>query len=126
MFFNNAHQQSNSLAEQTAESVEQAIKSTQRVANESFDSLAGGVQELRDQVTPLLNRATKQASALAQWGADGVRDTSHQLRDTTMRVTDHTRSYIKHEPVKAVLIAAATGAVLMGIMGMMTYSRDHR
>jgi ElaB/YqjD/DUF883 family membrane-anchored ribosome-binding protein len=36
-----------------------------------------------------------------------------------------TVAYVKDEPVKAMLIAAATGAVLMGLISMMGRSRDY-
>jgi hypothetical protein len=33
-------------------------------------------------------------------------------------------SYIKHEPVKSMLIAASTGAVLMGLLSLMARSNQ--
>ena len=105
-------------------SADSAIKSTQRVTNEALDSLAGSVQDLRHQATPLLNRATEQASAMAQRGMDAVRDGSQQLRDKALRASDGTVSYIKDEPVKAMLIAAATGAALMAMASLMSRSRN--
>lgn len=124
MFAKKPLEPSHSLADQAAQSAEQAIKSTRRVANEALDSLAGTVQDMRHQAAPLLNRATEQASALAQRGVDSVRDTSQQLRDKALRASDRTVNYIKDEPVKALLIAAATGAALMAIVNLMSRSRD--
>lgn len=124
MFTKKPLEQSNSLADEAAQSVDQAIKSTQRVANEALDSLAGTVQDMRQQAAPLLNRAAEQASALAQRGVDSVRDTSQQLRDKAVRASDSTVNYIKDEPVKAMLIAAATGAALMALVSLMSHSRD--
>ena len=123
MYINKPLVQPNSLVDQAAQSADQAIKSTQRVGNEALDSLAGTV-DLRRQAAPLLNRATEQASALAQRGMDTVRDTSEQLRDKALRVSDGTANYIKTEPVKAMLIAAATGAALMALISLMSHSRN--
>jgi ElaB/YqjD/DUF883 family membrane-anchored ribosome-binding protein len=78
----------------------------------------GTAQDLRQQVAPLLARAGEQASALAQRGVDAVRDRSLQVREQALRASDSTLNYIKDEPVKAVLIAAATGAVLMALIGL--------
>ncbi len=118
-----SHEQVNTLADQAAASADQAIKSTQRMANEAMDSLSGSVQDLRQQATPLLNRATEQASALAQRGVDAVRDGTQQLRDQARHATDTTVSYIKDEPIKSMLIAAATGAALMALISLMGRSR---
>ena len=116
--------QPSNLADQAAQSADNAIKSTQRVANEALDSLAGSVQDIRQQAAPLLNRATEQASALAQRGMDAVRDGSQQLRDKALRASDGTVNYIKDEPVKAMLIAAATGAALMAMAALVSRPRD--
>lgn len=115
-------EQTNNLADQAAMSADSAIKSTQRVTNEALDSLAGSVQDLRQQAAPLLERATTQASALAQRSVDTVRDTAQQLRERALRASDSTVNYIKDEPVKAMLIAAATGAGLMALLSLLTRS----
>jgi ElaB/YqjD/DUF883 family membrane-anchored ribosome-binding protein len=117
-------EQTNSLADSVAQSADLAIKSTQRVANEALDTLAGTVQDMRHQAAPLLNRATEQASALAKHGMDAVRESSQQLRYKARRASEGTVKYIKDEPVKSMLIAAATGAALMALVSLMSRSRD--
>ncbi len=83
------------------------------------------MQDLRQQAAPLLNRGAEQAGALAQRSVDAVRDGTQQLRDKALRASDSTINYIKDEPVKAMLIAAATGAALMALLSLMSGSR-HR
>lgn len=117
-------EETNDVVEKAAQSADQAIKSTQRVANEALETLAGGVEDARQQATPLLNRATEQAGALAQRGADAVRDSSRQLREGALRASDSTANYVKDEPIKAILIAAAVGAALMALVNLMGRSRD--
>ena len=124
MIANKHLDQPNHLADHAAQSADKLIKSTQRVANDALDSLAGSVQDVRHQAAPLLNRATEQASALAQRGVNAVRDSSQQLREQALRASDSTVNYIKDEPVKAMLIAAATGAALMAMVSLVTRSRD--
>jgi ElaB/YqjD/DUF883 family membrane-anchored ribosome-binding protein len=79
---------------------------------------------LDNQDVPLLSRAADQASALAHRGVESARDTSRQLRDKALRVSDSTVSYIKDEPVKALLIAAAAGAALVAMASLIGRSRD--
>ncbi len=124
MIIRKKHEESNEMVDQAAQSADEAIKSTQRVANEALDSLSDGVEDVRQQATPLLNRATEQAGALAQRGVDAVRDSSRQLREGALRATDSTANYIKDEPIKAILIAAAVGAALMALVNLMSRSRD--
>ncbi len=114
---------SNTLVDQAAASADRAIQSTQRATNDALDSLSNGVHDLRDQAAPALRRSSEQIAALAQRGMDAVRDTSQELRDKALRASDQTVGYIKGEPVKSMLIAAAAGATLMALLSLMTRSR---
>jgi len=117
-------QQGSTIADSAAESATSAIRSTQNVANEAFDRLSDKVEDARSHAAPLLNRLSTQAEAAARRGADMVRDTSAQLRERATAAQDTTVSYIREEPVKAMLIAAATGAALMALVGLLTRSRN--
>lgn len=113
-----------SMADHAADSASSAIRSTQNVANAALDRLANQVESARDQAVPLINRLSSQAESAARRGVDAVRDTSAQLRERAMKASDSTVGYIKDEPVKAMLIAAATGAALMALVSLVT--RSHR
>ena len=117
-------QQAAGAVDQAAQTAEGAIKSTQRAADDVTDSLSSKVDDLRKQAAPVINRVSAQAEAAAKRGMDAVRDTSQQLREKAMMATDTTVGYIKDEPIKSMLIAAATGAVFMGLMSMMGRSRN--
>ncbi len=62
--------------------------------------------------------ALDQAEALTHRGVEAVRDGVQQVRSKAHNLGDHTVSYIKDEPVKSVLIAAAAGATLMGLLSL--------
>ncbi len=114
----------NDVADQAALGADNAIKSTQRFANDTLNSLSDKVQDVRDQAAPVLNRVAEKAETLARRGLDAVKDGSQQIREKAVRVSDSTVGYIKDEPVKAILIAAATGAALMALISLMTRSKD--
>jgi len=84
-----------SLAGQAAQSANAAMKSTQRAAGEAMDSVA-----------------------------QAVRDGSRQARATAQRASDTGVTYVRAEPVKAVLMAVATGAALLAVFSLLTRSRD--
>jgi len=113
-----------SLIDQASHSADQAIRATQQAANHAVDSAGNALQDLRHQTTPILERASEQVSAMAHRGLDSVRETSHQLRLKAEHASDTTVGYIRQEPVKAVLIAAATGAALMALVSLVARSRD--
>ena len=91
---------------------------------QALDRLSDKVDDVRSQAAPMLNKVTSQAEAAARRGMDAVRDTSQQLRDKATQASDMTVAYVKDEPIKAMLIAAATGALLMGLISMIGRSRD--
>ncbi|HWH80628.1 MAG TPA: hypothetical protein VNU71_00160 [Burkholderiaceae bacterium] len=111
------------LVEHAADTASSAIRSTQTATNSALDRLSDKVDSAREQAAPLIERLTSQAGAAAQRGADAVRETSAQLRERALRAQDTTVGYIKDEPVKAMLIAAATGAALMALVSLMSRSR---
>jgi ElaB/YqjD/DUF883 family membrane-anchored ribosome-binding protein len=113
----------NDLVDHAAASADHAIQSTQRIANETLNSLSGRVQDLRDGAEPMFSHSGEQIGAMAQRGAQAMRDSSRQLREKALGASDSAVTYIKEEPVKAMLIAAATGAALMALLSLMARSR---
>jgi hypothetical protein len=53
-----------------------------------------------------------------------VRERSGQLRDKAALLSDTTAGRIRDEPLKAMLIAAATGAALMALLVLISRSSD--
>ncbi len=75
------------------------------------------------QIAPLLERAAEQVNTLTQRGLHAAQDSALQLREKATHSGEVTVRYIQSDPVKAVLIAAATGAALMALVGLMSRSR---
>jgi len=114
-------QTSNPLADPGADS---ALKSSQHLASEALDTLADKVQEVKDEAMPVLNRVAAKAEELARRSAEAVRERSAGIKERATRASDATIGYIKDEPVKAILIAAATGAALMALFSLLNRRRD--
>lgn len=115
-------QQATDAAETAADSANSALRGTQSATNEAFDRMSDKVDDAKNLAAPLINRLTAQAEAAARRGADVVRDTSAQIRDKAAIAQETTVGYIQEEPIKAILIAAATGAALMALISLMTRS----
>ncbi len=98
-----------------AQSSDSAIKSTQNAAHQAVDSLSNSVHGLQDDAVAATHR-----------GVDALRDKTLRLRERAAVVREDTVNYIKVEPIKAMLMAAATGAVVMALLGMRTRSRHSR
>ena len=117
-------QETSNLADHAAQSATNALRSTQNVANTAFDRLSEQVESARDHAAPFIDRLSTQAEAAARRSAEALRETSAQMRERALRAQDSTVGYIRDEPMKAILIAAATGAALMALIGLMSRSRN--
>jgi ElaB/YqjD/DUF883 family membrane-anchored ribosome-binding protein len=112
------------IADQAAETASNAIRSTQSVANAAFDRLNDKVEVARDRASPAINRWSNQAETALRRGVDAVRESSAQLREKAHQVSDATAGRVRDEPLKAVVIAAVAGALLMGLINLIGRSRD--
>ena len=116
---NTIQTQTPNLVDNAAESASRAIHTTQQAADQAFEGLDHKVQQLREQASPRYDDAAERTQALADHGMQTMRDTSRRLRESAHQVTDGTRQYVRAEPVKSILIAAAAGALLMGVASLL-------
>lgn len=113
------------LADAAAQGADDAIRSTQRVAGDALDRLSGSVHDMHERASPRLMRMAEQAEDLMRRGADAMRDRSASMREAAYRASDQTRTYIRDEPLKSVLIAAAAGAVAVALANLLSRRRYH-
>lgn len=52
------------------------------------------------------------------------REVAEQLRQRALQASERAAAYAKDEPIKSLLIAAAAGALLMGLVSLMVRSDD--
>jgi ElaB/YqjD/DUF883 family membrane-anchored ribosome-binding protein len=113
----------NRLADQAAQGADDTIRATQRVANEALDRLSDKVHETHDKAAPKIVQLAEQAETLVRRGSEVLRESSQQVREKAAVASDRTIAYIKDEPVKAVLIAAAAGAAVVVLANLLSRSR---
>jgi ElaB/YqjD/DUF883 family membrane-anchored ribosome-binding protein len=87
-----------SISDKAVQSAEVALENTQRAASNVLDSAAHALDQ----------------------GVERAREASHHLRESAQRASQGTSEAISHDPVKSVLIAAATGAALMALVTLLT------
>lgn len=116
----------NPIAERAADQADRAIDATQRAANGALDTLHGKVASLRTTVPELVDKAAHTLGDLTQKGMDRARETSAIVRERAHEASESTRGYIRDEPIKSVLVAAAAGAALATVLTVMARSRAAR
>lgn len=79
--------------------------------------------EMSDTIAQEATRFGELATSWWRRNADVVRDAAGTVRDEASALSSRTRLYVKDEPVKSVLVAAAVGALVTGLL-MLTMKRD--
>jgi ElaB/YqjD/DUF883 family membrane-anchored ribosome-binding protein len=88
--------------------------------------MADELDDVRAQTNSAIKQLTREADSLRHRGMDAAREGSHQLRERSAHMRDATTSYIQHEPVKSMLMAAAVGAALVGMVVLLGRGGDRR
>jgi len=88
------------FADKAAESADAAIRSARQKAHDALDGLSNTMQTVKDQASATLEKLRPQL--------------------------DTVTTYAKEEPTKALLIAAAAGAGIMGLVALMSRSSSGR
>jgi len=80
--------------------------------------------ELRSEAVPALNKAMSRAQAVGRQSIDAIGDLASQARDAAANASDSVVAYTRKNPVTALAIAAASGALLYAAIKALTPSRD--
>ena len=105
----------NGYADTTAQAVIQAGHEMQEAAVEGARKASNAAMTEAARIGDLAREWLQRQAQSAQSAATAVRDQAAAANDRTQR-------YVRDEPVKAVLIAAAAGAVLTGLVLLATRS----
>lgn len=113
-------------ADHVGQRTDEALQTARRAADGAIDALQHKVDDLNESIPGALSRAAAKVDEITRRGIERARDTSSHLREEVTRAGDKTVAYIKDEPVKSVLIAAATGAAVAALVTLLAQSRNRR
>jgi ElaB/YqjD/DUF883 family membrane-anchored ribosome-binding protein len=110
--------------DEAARHAHDGLDTTQRLASRTIDRVADRAAEWRDEAAPVVDRITRRAEGLARDGAHWVQDGTDRVRSTVVRASDRTVGYVREEPVRSVLMAAAAGALIFALVRMLSGRSD--
>ena len=114
------------LVERAADRADGALESTRSMAHSALDQIQSGVNDLRRAAPNAFARAASSVEDIARRGMERAKDAGTLAREQAARVGDRGVSFVRDEPVKAVLIAAATGAAVAALVTWLVSSRESR
>jgi ElaB/YqjD/DUF883 family membrane-anchored ribosome-binding protein len=112
------------IADRAAGKVQDGIRDAQQTAKDAGNAVSNKVEDLRSQAGPTLAKAVGRAQSIGRQGMDAVSDAAQRARNFSANASDLIIDYTKENPVKALLIAAATGAAILGLIKVLKDSRD--
>jgi ElaB/YqjD/DUF883 family membrane-anchored ribosome-binding protein len=114
----------NELAEKAAAKADKAITTSQHAIADAEKTIQAGLRQVKEAVPITLSRAASQAEELARSGIDKARAAGSTVAVKANRVGEQTADYVRSEPTKALLMAAAAGAAATLLVTWATRRRD--
>jgi ElaB/YqjD/DUF883 family membrane-anchored ribosome-binding protein len=111
-------------ADNAAHKAQSGIRAAQETAQEVANTLSKKVDHVSSEAGPALSKVAARAQSMGRQGIDAISDMASQARDAASDATDSIVSYTKKNPVKALAIAAASGALLYAAIKALTPQRD--
>ena len=107
----------------TSDHIKATLQDAQHRAHAVIEDAVDGLASAYGEAQPLLARVGRRARGYAYEGMDTMRHAGSDLRDRGMKAVDSTRGYIKDEPFKSLLIAAAVGATVIALVELVRVRR---
>jgi ElaB/YqjD/DUF883 family membrane-anchored ribosome-binding protein len=107
-------------ARQAAEDVADSVAAK---AHDALIAMSDKVEEAGRAAPSVFSRAAAQVDELTRQGLLRAQEARSQIKDQVQRAGDASRGYIRDEPVKSVLIAAATGAAVAALVSLLVRGR---
>lgn len=114
----------NEAAQRATDKAEQTLVSTRRAADAALDSLQAKVSHLASVAPSTLSRVAAQVDDLTHRSVQRALAAKEAVTEQAVRAGDRTVSYVRDEPVKSMLMAAAAGACLAALIAAVSRPRS--
>lgn len=115
---------SQALADKAAEKAQSGVHVAQDASKHVGDVLSSKIEDVRSEAGTVVNKSVKRVQSARKQGLAAMTDMADQARDIAANTSDSIVAYTKQNPVKALAIAAASGALLYALIRALSPSRD--
>src|ERR1700733_10121348 len=112
------------LADKAADKAQGGIRDAQQAAKEAGSSLSHKVEELRSDAGSAVTKAVDRVQSMGKHGIEAVTDAAQRTRDVAADFVGSIVRFTKKNPLTALMIAAASGALLWSLIKMRRPSHD--
>ncbi len=100
------------------------VDAVRQAGSDIQSAAADGARQVSDAAAKEATRVSELARDWLSRQSQAAQDAAAAVRERAAAATDTTQRYVRDEPVKAVLMAAAAGAIITGLLMLAT--RDRR
>ncbi len=105
------------LSERVADKAEQAIDRAREKTNSALDAADTQVRTLREDVQPAIDAISNRVHDMAHTARLKANEAACRSKQKLNHVTQCTSDYVQAQPLKAMALAAAAGAVVALLLG---------
>jgi ElaB/YqjD/DUF883 family membrane-anchored ribosome-binding protein len=113
------------LSDNVMQSAEEAVETSRDYAHEAISRADRKARALRSSIDPAIDQIATKAQDLARRGKGMAVDASAKAQQRFNEYADVTSRYVAEQPMKAVLIAAAAGAIIAALLVSSRSRRDY-
>jgi ElaB/YqjD/DUF883 family membrane-anchored ribosome-binding protein len=99
-------------------------KTGQALARDTGELLSSSLEDVRSEAGTAVRKGSRRVQSASKQGLDAITEMAGQARDAASNASASVVAYTKKNPVKALAIAAASGAVLYAAIKALSPSRD--
>jgi hypothetical protein len=112
------------LTDKAADKAQSSIRGAQGAVKDVGNSLSSKIEDVRSEAGTAVNRGSKRVQSMGRQGLNTITDMASQAGDMASNATESIVAYTKRNPVMALAIAAASGALLYAAVKALSPSRD--
>lgn len=110
-----AEQLTRHLSDKVLQSAHGAVESTRDLAHHALDGADSAMRKARGRIDPAIEEFATSAQRLAHRGIDMASHTGARAQQSLRHCAAVTERYVADQPMRAVLIAAAAGAIIAAL-----------
>jgi ElaB/YqjD/DUF883 family membrane-anchored ribosome-binding protein len=112
------------LTDKAADKVQSGVRVAQDTARDAGNVLSSKLDDVRSEAGTVVKSGARRIQSMGQQGLDEITDAVGQARDVVSDASDSVIAFTKKNPVTALAIAAASGALLYAAIRASIPSRD--
>jgi ElaB/YqjD/DUF883 family membrane-anchored ribosome-binding protein len=120
----NFAKQTEDIADRSADKIQGGIKNGKEIGSQGADRMSKKIDSVQNSAGSALGKMADQAESMWNQTVDSVSATGKKVRSTVSDVGESVVTYAKDNPVKAILISAAAGALMAAVVRALPNPRD--